>query len=137
MDQNEDDARARHNSLRRSYFFTNREKVARTTVKNKNEFIHLKEMLRSRTCARSLKSGRTKSRTKYEEVRKMSPLRIIEFLLLLCLVVGFAYLTYINGFFWSYTAGILIPLVVIALLLIEDRKQWRGIASKSRGVRRI
>lgn len=67
----------------------------------------------------------------------MSPLRIIEFLLLLCLVVGFAYLTYINGFFWSYTAGILIPLVVIALLLIEDRKQWRGIASKSRGVRRI
>jgi len=67
----------------------------------------------------------------------MSPLRIIEFLLLLCLVVGFAYLTYINGFFWSYAAGIIIPLVVIVLLLIEDQKQWRGMASKSRKVRRI
>jgi len=67
----------------------------------------------------------------------MSPLRIIEFVLLLCLVVGFGYLTYINGFYWSYAAGIVIPLIVIALLLVEDRKEWRGMASKSRNVRRI
>jgi membrane protein YdbS with pleckstrin-like domain len=67
----------------------------------------------------------------------MSPLRIIEFLLLLCLVVGFGYLTSLNGFFWSYTAGIVIPLIVIVLLLIEDPKQWRGLASRSTKVRRI
>jgi membrane protein YdbS with pleckstrin-like domain len=67
----------------------------------------------------------------------MSPFRIIEFLLLLCLVVGFGYLTYLNGFYWSYTAGIVIPLIVIVLLFIEDPKQWRGKASKSRNVRRI
>jgi membrane protein YdbS with pleckstrin-like domain len=53
----------------------------------------------------------------------MSPLRIIEYLLLLCLVVGFGYNTYKIGFSWSYAAGIVIPLIVIVLLFIEDRKQ--------------
>lgn len=53
---------------------------------------------------------------------KMSPLRIIEYLLLLVLVVGFGYLTYMFGFYWSFTAGIVIPLIVIVLLFIEDRK---------------
>jgi membrane protein YdbS with pleckstrin-like domain len=54
----------------------------------------------------------------------MSPLRIIEYILLLVLVVGFAYQTYhYNGFYWSYAAGIVIPLIVIVLLLIEDRKR--------------
>jgi membrane protein YdbS with pleckstrin-like domain len=53
----------------------------------------------------------------------MSPLRIIEYILLLCLVVGFGYLTYLYGFFWSAAAGIVIPLIVIVLLFIEDRKQ--------------
>ncbi len=52
----------------------------------------------------------------------MSPLRIIEYLLLLCLVVGFGYMAYTNVFHWSFTAGIIIPLIVIVLLFIEDRK---------------
>lgn len=38
------------------------------------------------------------------------PFRIIEYLLLLCLVVGFGYLNYVIGFHWSYSAGIVIPL---------------------------
>jgi hypothetical protein len=59
---------------------------------------------------------------KYEAVREISPLRIIEYVLLLCLVVGFGYLTY-NTFQWSRLAGVVIPLIVIALLFIEDRKQ--------------
>ena len=84
----------------------------------------------------SFELGRTKSRTEYRE-GEMSPLRILEYILQLILVVGFGYLTYLNGFYWSYTAGIVIPLIVIALLFIEDQKQWRGTASKSRKVRRI
>jgi membrane protein YdbS with pleckstrin-like domain len=53
----------------------------------------------------------------------MSPLRIIEYLLLLCFVVGFWYLifTYYN-FSWSYVTGIVITLIVIVLLFIKDRK---------------
>ncbi len=53
----------------------------------------------------------------------MSPLRIIEYILALVLVVGFGYLNYRLGFHWSYSAGIVIPLIVIVLLLIEDRKR--------------
>lgn len=54
----------------------------------------------------------------------MSPLRIIEYVLLLVLVVGFAYQTYVyNRFEWSFAAGIVIPLIVIVLLFIEDRKR--------------
>ena len=53
----------------------------------------------------------------------MSPLRIIEYLLLLVLVVGFGYLSYRHAFYWSYAAGIVIPLIVIVLLFIEDRKR--------------
>jgi membrane protein YdbS with pleckstrin-like domain len=53
----------------------------------------------------------------------MSPLRIIEYILLLVLVVGSGYLTYRFGFHWSYAAYIVIPLIVIVLLLIEDRKR--------------
>ena len=67
----------------------------------------------------------------------MSPFKIIEFLLLLCLVVGFGYLAYLNGFYWSYAAGILIPLIVIILELIEDPEQWRHMASRSTKVRRL
>jgi len=52
-------------------------------------------------------------------------------------VVGFVFLTYLNGFYWSYSAGIVIPLIVIVLLLIEDPKQWQGMASRSTKVRRI
>ena len=52
----------------------------------------------------------------------MGPLRIIEYLLLLCLVVGFGYQTYLLGFYWSGVAGIVIPLIVMVLLFIEDRK---------------
>jgi membrane protein YdbS with pleckstrin-like domain len=60
-------------------------------------------------------------RTKYEEVREMSPLRIIEYILLLVLVVGFGYMTYLS-FQWNRAAGIVIPLIVIVLLFMEDRK---------------
>jgi len=81
--------------------------------------------------------GFKSGRTNYEEVREINPLRILEYVLLLILVVGFGYLTSLNGFYWSYAAGIVIPLIVIVLLLIEDPKQWRGIASKSRTVRRL
>jgi membrane protein YdbS with pleckstrin-like domain len=52
----------------------------------------------------------------------MSPLRIIEDILLLVLVVGNAYMIYSKGFWWSFAAGIVIPLIVIVLLFIEDRK---------------
>jgi len=52
----------------------------------------------------------------------MSPLRIIEYILLLILVVGFGYMTYV-GFEWSRLAGIVIPLIVIILLFMEDRKR--------------
>jgi hypothetical protein len=52
----------------------------------------------------------------------MSPLRIIEYLLLLVLVVGFAYLTY-STFSWSRAAGVVIPLIVIVLLFYEDRSK--------------
>jgi membrane protein YdbS with pleckstrin-like domain len=52
----------------------------------------------------------------------MSPLRIIEYILLLVLVVGFGYVIY-SHFTWSYAAGIVIPLIVIVLLFVEDRKQ--------------
>jgi hypothetical protein len=61
-------------------------------------------------------------RTKYREVREMSPLRIIEYILLLILVVGFGYLTY-SHFEWNRLAGIVIPLIVIVLLFMEDRKR--------------
>jgi len=62
-------------------------------------------------------------RTKYEEVREMSPLRIIEYILELILVVGFGYVIYTSHFTWSYAGGIVIPLIVIVLLFIEDRKR--------------
>jgi membrane protein YdbS with pleckstrin-like domain len=52
----------------------------------------------------------------------MSPLRIIEYVLLLILVVGFGYMTYAH-FEWNRLAGIVIPLMVIVLLFIEDRKR--------------
>ena len=52
----------------------------------------------------------------------MSPLRIIEYVVLLVLVVGSGYLTYRFGFHSSYAGYIVIPLIVIVLLLIEDRK---------------
>jgi hypothetical protein len=52
----------------------------------------------------------------------MSPLRIIEYILLLVLVIGFGYLTY-QHFEWNRLAGIVIPLIVIVLLVIEDRTQ--------------
>ena len=61
-------------------------------------------------------------KTNYEEVREMSPLRIIEYILLLILVVGFGYMTYAH-FEWNRVAGIVIPLIVIVLLFIEDRKR--------------
>jgi len=67
----------------------------------------------------------------------MSPLRIIELLLLLCLVVGFGLLTYLNGFYWSYAVGIVFPLIVIVLLLIEDPQRWQGLASRPTKVRRL
>lgn len=53
----------------------------------------------------------------------MSPLRIVEYILLLILVVGWAYITYTQGFAWSRVGGIVIPLIVIVLLYIEDRKR--------------
>ncbi|MGB9371772.1 MAG: hypothetical protein WCB79_07585 [Halobacteriota archaeon] len=52
----------------------------------------------------------------------MSPLRIIDYILLLILVVGFGYLTYIT-FSWRGAAGIVIPLIVIVLLFVEDRSR--------------
>ena len=52
----------------------------------------------------------------------MSPLRIIEYILLAILVVGFAYMTYVS-FQWNRVAGIVIPLIVIILLAIEDRRK--------------
>jgi membrane protein YdbS with pleckstrin-like domain len=67
----------------------------------------------------------------------MSPIRTLEYILQLILVVGFGYLTYLNGFYWSYTAGIVIPLTVMALLFTEDQKQWLRTSAKSRKVRRI
>jgi membrane protein YdbS with pleckstrin-like domain len=67
----------------------------------------------------------------------MNPLRIIGFLLLLCLVVGFGYLTYLNGFYWSYAAGIVFPLIVIVIQLKEDPKLWQGVAPRSTKVRRL
>lgn len=54
---------------------------------------------------------------------KMNPLKIIDYILLLVLVVGFGYLNYKDGFHWSYSAGIVIPLIVIILLFLEDRKR--------------
>jgi uncharacterized membrane protein len=53
----------------------------------------------------------------------MSPLRIIEYISLLVLAVGCGYQNYKLGFHWSCSAGIVIPLIVIVLLLIEDRKR--------------
>lgn len=55
------------------------------------------------------------------EVREMNWLRIVEYILLLILVIGFAYQTYVLGFKWSFAAGIVIPLILIVLLYIEDR----------------
>ena len=52
----------------------------------------------------------------------MSPLKVIDYMLLLILVVGFAYVTYLS-FQWSRLAGIVIPLIVIVLLFIEDRRK--------------
>jgi hypothetical protein len=52
----------------------------------------------------------------------MSPLRIIEYILLLVLVIGFGYMTS-QHFEWNRLAGIVIPLIIIVLLFIEDRKQ--------------
>lgn len=52
----------------------------------------------------------------------VSPLRIVEYLLLLVLLVGFGYMIYKFGFYWSFAAGIVIPLIIIALLFLKDRK---------------
>lgn len=52
----------------------------------------------------------------------MGPLRIIEYLLLLGLVVGYGYLNYQNGVLSSYAGGFIFPLIVIILPFIEDRK---------------
>jgi len=52
----------------------------------------------------------------------MGPLRIIEYLLLLVLVLGFGYMTY-QHFEWNRVAGIVIPLIVIVLLFMEDRNK--------------
>ena len=53
----------------------------------------------------------------------MNWLRIIDYILLLILVVGFAYLTVANKFTWGYTGGIVIPIIVIILLILEDRRK--------------
>ena len=52
----------------------------------------------------------------------MNQLRIVEYILLAVLVVGFAFMTYI-GFQWNRLAGVVIPLIVIVLLAAEDRKK--------------
>jgi type IV secretory pathway VirB2 component (pilin) len=52
----------------------------------------------------------------------MNPRRIVEYILLAILVVGFAYMTYV-GFQWNRLAGVVIPLIVIVLLAAEDRKK--------------
>jgi membrane protein YdbS with pleckstrin-like domain len=57
------------------------------------------------------------------EVREMNWLRIVEYILLLILLIGFAYQTYVLGFKWSFAAGIVIPLILIVLLFIEDRRK--------------
>jgi len=61
----------------------------------------------------------------------MNWLRIVEYILLLILVVGFAYQSYAAGFKWSFAAGIVIPLILIVLLFIEDRKKIIGPAATS------
>jgi len=53
----------------------------------------------------------------------MNWLRIIDYILLLILIVGFAYLDVAKQFKWSYTARIVIPIIVIILLIIEDRRK--------------
>jgi fatty acid desaturase len=60
--------------------------------------------------------------TKYEEVREMSPLRIVDYILLLILAIGWAYIRYTPGFAWS-VGGMVLPLIVIVLLFIEDRRK--------------
>lgn len=52
----------------------------------------------------------------------MNWLRIIDYILLLILVVGFGYMTY-SHFEWNRVAGVVIPLIVIVLLFIEDRRR--------------
>lgn len=52
----------------------------------------------------------------------MGPLRIIEYLLLVVLVVGFGYMSY-QHFEWNRLAGVVIPLIVIVLLFYEDRSK--------------
>jgi membrane protein YdbS with pleckstrin-like domain len=59
---------------------------------------------------------------KRKEVSEMNLLRIIDYILLLILVVGFAYMTYLS-FQWNRLAGIVIPIIVIVLLFIEDRRK--------------
>jgi len=56
-------------------------------------------------------------------VRKVNWLRIIDYILLLILFVGWAYLTYTQGFSWSRAGSIVIPLIIIVLLFIEDRRK--------------
>lgn len=51
----------------------------------------------------------------------MSPLRIIDYIMLLVLIVGFGYLQATSKLHWSYVAGIILPLIVIVLLIVEDR----------------
>jgi len=53
----------------------------------------------------------------------MSPLRIIEYILLLVVVVWLGYLTYVGWLYWSGAGSIIILLIVIVLLFMEDRKQ--------------
>jgi uncharacterized membrane protein len=53
----------------------------------------------------------------------MSPFRIIEYILLILLALGSGWQIYVyNRLFWG-AVGIVIPLIVIILLFVEDRKQ--------------
>jgi hypothetical protein len=54
----------------------------------------------------------------------MSPLRIIEYVLLLILAVGSAYVLGFSCYTLEWgVASVVIPLIVIVLLLIGDRKR--------------
>lgn len=53
----------------------------------------------------------------------MNWLRIIDYMLLLILAVGWMYISYTTVITWSRAAAFLIPLIVIVLLFIEDRRK--------------
>ncbi len=66
--------------------------------------------------------------------KTITPARILEYILLLVLVVGFAYVAAVVGFRWSYAAGIVIPIVIAILLFFEDQDM---LTEHSRGVKRL